>query len=83
MQTKDRPVAFDFDEVIERRGTHCSKVDMLAARFGITDPDVIADDGGGHGFPLAARRQRGGRAGWPSDGVHGYFGDAARDERRR
>ena len=32
---------FDFDEVIDRRGTHSSKWDSLADRFGLTDPDVI------------------------------------------
>ena len=32
---------FDFDRVIERRGTHASKWDMIAQRSGITAPDAI------------------------------------------
>ncbi|MDH3663793.1 MAG: pyridoxal phosphate-dependent aminotransferase [Alphaproteobacteria bacterium] len=32
---------FDFDEVIERRGTHALKWDMIEARSGIAAPDAI------------------------------------------
>ena len=32
---------FDFDRVIERRGTHSSKWDMIAQRSGNTAPDVL------------------------------------------
>ena len=31
----------DFDEVIERRGTHAMKWDMIAARSGVEAPDAI------------------------------------------
>ena len=33
---------FDFDRVIERRGTHASKWDMMARLSGIDAPDAIA-----------------------------------------
>jgi cystathionine beta-lyase len=33
---------FDFDRVIDRRGTHASKWDMIAKLSGITAPDAIA-----------------------------------------
>ena len=32
---------FDFDRVIERRGTHASKWDNMARLSGITAPDAI------------------------------------------
>jgi len=32
---------FDFDRVIERRGTHASKWDMMARLSGIDAPDAI------------------------------------------
>ncbi len=68
-------MAFDFDKVIERRGTHCSKLDTLEARFGITDRDVIAMTVADMDFRSppavneAVRRLA-------EEGVHGYFGDA-------
>ena len=31
----------DFDEIIERRGTHCMKWDMMAARCGVSAADAI------------------------------------------
>ncbi|MEO1493444.1 MAG: MalY/PatB family protein [Pseudomonadota bacterium] len=34
-------MAFDFDDVIDRRGTHSAKWDGMQARFGHTDPDII------------------------------------------
>ena len=34
-------MAFDFDEVIDRRGTHSSKWDSLGPLFGLTGPDAI------------------------------------------
>lgn len=68
-------MAFDFDEVIERRGTHSSKVDTLEARFGITDRDVIAMTVADMDFrsPPAVNEALRRLA---DDGVHGYFGDA-------
>ncbi|MCV2881626.1 MalY/PatB family protein [Actibacterium sp. XHP0104] len=32
----------DFDEVIERRGTHSAKWDLLEKAYGVTDPDAIS-----------------------------------------
>jgi cysteine-S-conjugate beta-lyase len=67
-------VAFDFDEVIARRGTHASKVDGLAQRYGITDPDVIAMTVADMDFrsPPAVNEAVCAAA---MHGVHGYFGD--------
>jgi cysteine-S-conjugate beta-lyase len=69
-------VAFDFNEVIERRGTHSSKVDTLEARFGITDRDVIAMTVADMDFrsPPAVNEALRRLA---DEGVHGYFGDAS------
>ena len=68
-------MAFDFNEVIERRGTHCSKVDTLEARFGITDREVIAMTVADMDFrsPPAVNEALRRLA---DEGVHGYFGDA-------
>ena len=33
---------FDFDEIIDRRGTHCSKWDMMEPLFGVSPEDGIA-----------------------------------------
>jgi cystathionine beta-lyase len=38
--SESRPM-FDFDRVIERRGTHASKWDMMARLSGVTSPDAI------------------------------------------
>jgi cystathionine beta-lyase len=38
---KDRDGMFDFDRVIDRRGTHAVKWDMIAKLSGITAPDAI------------------------------------------
>ena len=40
-KTGDRRIMFDFDRVIDRRGTHSVKWDGMAGRFGLTDPDII------------------------------------------
>ena len=64
----------DFDRVIERRGTHASKWDMMAKLSGITADDAIpmwvADmdfaDPPGVTQALAATVER---------GVHGYYAD--------
>ena len=33
---------FDFDEIIDRRGTHCSKWDMMQALYGVAPDDGLA-----------------------------------------
>jgi cystathionine beta-lyase len=65
---------FDFDRVIERRGTHSSKWDNIARLSGITAPDAIAmwvadmDFAAPPGVTaaLAAETQH---------AVHGYYAD--------
>lgn len=72
-QQQEPPVAFDFDEVIPRRGTHASKIDGLAARYGITDPDVIAMTVADMDFRSPPAVNEAVRAA-AEHGVHGYFG---------
>ncbi|HET7409515.1 MAG TPA: PatB family C-S lyase [Paracoccaceae bacterium] len=66
-------MAFDFDEIIARRGTHSSKVDGLAARYGVTDPEVVAMTVADMDFraPPAVNDAVRAAAG---HGVHGYYG---------
>jgi cysteine-S-conjugate beta-lyase len=68
-------VTFDFDEVIDRRGTHCSKVDMLGARFGITGTDFVAMTVADMDFRSPPQVNEALRR-LADEGVHGYFGDA-------
>lgn len=69
-------MAFDFDEVIPRRGTHASKVDGLAQRYGIDDPDVVAMTVADMDFRAPPAVNDAVRAA-AEHGVHGYFGDDA------
>src|SRR6202035_2779823 len=39
---RSRSLMFDFDRIIERRGTHSSKWDHIARLSGIESPDAIA-----------------------------------------
>lgn len=64
---------FDFDEIIARRGTHASKIDGLAARYGVTDPDVIAMTVADMDFRSPPAVNEAVRAA-AEHGVHGYFG---------
>ena len=66
-------MAFDFDEVIARRGTHASKIDGLAARYGVTDPEVIAMTVADMDFRAPPAVNDAVRAA-AEHGVHGYFG---------
>ncbi|MEZ5934576.1 MAG: MalY/PatB family protein [Alphaproteobacteria bacterium] len=65
---------FDFDEVIERRGTHASKWDQIAARSGIEAPDAIPmwvadmDFRAPPGVTEALRAE-------VERGTHGYYAD--------
>ncbi len=68
-------MVFDFDEVIERRGTHASKFDTLEARFGITDRDVIPMTVADMDFRSPPQVNEALRR-LADEGVHGYFGDA-------
>ena len=46
----------DFDELIDRRGTHSSKWDMMEAELRRAGGRRHRDVGGGHGFPAAGLR---------------------------
>lgn len=66
-------MAFDFDEVIERRGTHSSKIDGMIARYGADDPELIAMTVADMDFraPPAVNEVIRSAA---EHGIHGYFG---------
>lgn len=65
---------FDFDRVIERRGTHASKWDMMAQLSGIAAPDAIPmwvadmDFAAPPGVTAALREE-------VERGTHGYYAD--------
>jgi len=65
---------FDFDEVIDRRGTHCSKWDKMQALYGVSPNDGIAMWVADMDFrpppSVTAALQA-----EIDQGVHGYFGD--------
>ena len=65
---------FDFDEVIDRRGTHSAKWDGMAARTGVTAPDAIPMWVADMDF-RAAPPVREALQALIDQGVHGYFGD--------
>ena len=66
--------AFDFDRVIERRGTHASKWDLIKRYSGIDAPDAIPmwvadmDFAAPPGVTEALEAEA-------SLAVHGYYGD--------
>ena len=65
---------FDFDQVIDRRGTHCSKWDGMAGRFPGVQDDTIpmwVADMDFRGPPAASQALRD----MADHGVHGYYGD--------
>ena len=66
---------FDFDRVIERRGTHASKWDNMARLSGIDGARCDPDVGRGHGFRRAAGRDGGARRRDRARDVHGYYAD--------
>lgn len=70
-------MSFDFDRVIDRRGTHCAKWDGFAARFGGKAPEDalpmwVADMD--FAAPPAVNETL---QAMVDHGVHGYFGDAS------
>jgi cystathionine beta-lyase len=67
---------FDFDAPIDRRGTHCSKWDGMAARTGVTAPDGIAMWVADMDF-AAPPPVRDRLAAAVAHGVFGYYGDDA------
>ena len=50
---------FDFDEIIDRRGTHCTKWDMMQPLYGVAARRRHRHVGRRHGLPPAARGRRG------------------------
>lgn len=64
----------DFDRIIDRRGTHCSKWDMMEATFGVKADDGIAMWVADMDFPPPASVQRAVEK-MAAHGVYGYFGD--------
>ena len=65
---------FDFDEIIDRRGTHCSKWDMMQPLYGVSPDDGLAMWVADMDFrppPEVAAAL----AAEVAHGVFGYFGD--------
>ncbi len=71
---KDIPESFDFDEIIDRYGTHSLKWDGMADRCGVTASDALAMWVADMDFrpPPAVNEVL---AATVAHGVHGYFGD--------
>lgn len=71
---KDAAEPFDFDEIIDRRGTHSLKWDEMGTRCGVTAPDALAMWVADMDFrpPPAVGEAL---AAAVAHGVHGYFGD--------
>ena len=65
---------FDFDEIIDRRGTHAMKWDQMEARYGVSPDDGIAMWVADMDFrPPPSVNEALAEA--VAHGVHGYFGD--------
>ena len=67
-------MAFDFDTVVDRRGTHSVKWDGMGARFGLTAEDQIPMWVADMDFPAPDAVNEAIR-GLVEHGVHGYYGD--------
>ena len=65
---------FDFDEIIDRRGTHCTKWDMMQPLYGVAPDDGIAMWVADMDFRPPAEVAAA-LAGEVAHGVFGYFGD--------
>lgn len=65
---------FDFDEIIDRRGTHCSKWDMMQPLYGVSPEDGLAMWVADMDFRPPPSVTEALRAEL-EHGVHGYFGD--------
>ena len=68
---------FDFDEIIDRRGTHCIKWDMMQPLYGVSPDDGLAmwvADMDFRSPPAVAAAV----AAEAAAGVFGYFGDDRR-----
>lgn len=67
-------ITMDFDEVIERRGTHCVKWDMMEAAYGVPADDGIAMWVADMDFRAPDCVQQA-VARMAAHGIYGYFGD--------
>ncbi len=67
-------MTFDFDEIIDRRGTHSSKWDMMETLYGVSPEDGIAMWVADMDFKAPPSVDAALRA-EAEHGVHGYFGD--------
>jgi cysteine-S-conjugate beta-lyase len=67
---------FDFDEVIDRRGTRCAKWDTIEAGFGVSPDDGLAMWVADMDFQAPPAVNDALRS-LADHGVHGYFGDDA------
>ena len=76
MNMRDDIQEFDFDEVIDRRGTHSSKWDGMGPRLGVEGYDVIPMWVADMDFKAPSAVNDAIRA-LADHGVHGYFGDDA------
>lgn len=65
---------FDFDEIIDRRGTHCSKWDMMQPLYGVSPEDGLAMWVADMDFRPPASVTEALKA-EVEHGIHGYFGD--------
>jgi len=66
----------DFDEMIDRRGTHSMKWDMMGARYGVTAPDAISMWVADMDFRPPSSVQRAVER-MAAHGLYGYFGNDA------
>lgn len=67
---------FDFDRVIDRRGTHCAKWDMMEPLYGVPAGDGLAMWVADMDF-LPPREVNEALAAAVAHGIHGYYGDDA------
>ena len=67
-------MAFDFDTVVDRRGTHSVKWDGMAGRMGLSGDDLIPMWVADMDFP-APPAVNAAIKGLVDHGVHGYYGD--------
>jgi cystathionine beta-lyase len=71
---RDDAPHFDFDEPIDRRGTHCNKWDEMQALYGVAPDDGLAMWVADMDF-RAPPAVNAALAAAVAHGVHGYFGD--------
>ncbi len=73
---RDEARHFDFDQVINRRGTHSAKWDAMGVKFGLEGDDLIPMWVADMDFQAPPAVNEAVRA-LTEHGIHGYFGDDA------